>query len=238
MNKRGKMNKPYIQKFCKVGEYSVWIVDGNFIRKNIDEEFTNFGQFYRFNFIPQNELWIDKEHSRGEEKFYIDAMLTIIKAVKKGLPYAEAVKKATSKEKKERKKSKLFQEIKISNLDNAHLIDKLHIRLLKKYSGKKIQVWRVNGEIVRDFFFLDFTEGGHSKVYPFIPENEIWIDDDLSEREWKFVLLHEIHERNLMSKGMDYDHAHLDSSKIEYACRKNPKTTDNALRKEIKKLQR
>jgi hypothetical protein len=27
----------------------------------MDEEFTNFGQHYRYPYIPKNELWIDQE---------------------------------------------------------------------------------------------------------------------------------------------------------------------------------
>ncbi len=53
--------------------------------------------------------------------------------------------------------------------------------------------------------------------------------------EIKFVLLHELHERNLMSKGMKYDPAHKSSSKIEYACRKHLKDIDKELKKEIEK---
>ena len=26
------------------------------------------------------------------------------------------------------------------------------------------------------FFLLDYCEGGHDKVYPFIPKNEVWIE--------------------------------------------------------------
>jgi hypothetical protein len=87
-------------------------------------------------------------------------------------------------------------------------------------------------------FFIDFTEGGHDKVYGFIPEGEIWIEEDLNPKERDFVFLHELHERNLMSKGMDYDSAHKSSSKIEYKCRKNPKKLKSAINKEFRKLKK
>ncbi len=98
-----------------------------------------------------------------------------------------------------------------------------------------IKVWIVKGENVRDLFFLDFTEGGHGYVYSFIPKDEIWIDDDVEPDEIKFVLLHELHERNLMSKGMKYEPAHIRSSNIEYYCRKHKKQINEKLKKEIKK---
>ena len=36
-------------------------MDGSYVRGHIDEEFTNYGQHYRFAYIPINEFWIDKE---------------------------------------------------------------------------------------------------------------------------------------------------------------------------------
>jgi hypothetical protein len=49
----------YIEKVDERGNLQVWIVDGAYIRSHIDEEFTNFGQHYRYPYIPVNELWID-----------------------------------------------------------------------------------------------------------------------------------------------------------------------------------
>ena len=66
------MEKPYVRKLDQIEEIAVWIVDGVYIRKNIDEEFTNFGQHYRFRFIPMREFWIDQEHGPGEQQFFID----------------------------------------------------------------------------------------------------------------------------------------------------------------------
>ena len=42
----------YIEKIDQRGDLLVWIVDGSYIRGHIDEEFTNFGQHYRFTYIP------------------------------------------------------------------------------------------------------------------------------------------------------------------------------------------
>ena len=85
--------------------------------------------------------------------------------------------------------------------------------------------------------------------FPFIPKDEVWIDDDVESREIKFVLLHELHERNLMAKGWCYDTdtitnlktgkikkpAHQDSSAIEYYCRQHPEELDKKLKEEIEK---
>ena len=58
---------------------------------------------------------------------------------------------------------------------------------------------------------------------------------NLSDSEIKFVLLHELHERYLMSKGWNYERAHKDSSSIEYYCRNHSRKLDVCLREEVKK---
>ena len=57
----------------------------------------------------------------------------------------------------------------------------------------------------------------------------------MNPKELKYVLLHEAHERGLMKKGMSYDKAHEDSSKIELHCRENPNEVDGALKKEMER---
>lgn len=229
------MDKPYIRKFEEIAGFTVWIVDGRHIRDNIDVEFTNYGQHLRFKFIPEKEFWIDEEHGgEGEEKYFIEEMLVENRLMADGMKYEQAVEKAERVERKERNKHERV--IRGIRKINKEVMDsKIHKELLKKYS-KKINVWIVNGRIVRDLFYIDFTEGGHDKVYDFVPDNEIWIDDDLNLRERKFVLLHEIHERNLMSHGRDYASAHKSSSEIEHYCRKNPDELDKRLNEEIKKV--
>ncbi|MFH1608089.1 MAG: hypothetical protein ABIA78_03065 [archaeon] len=224
----------YLKKMGDRGKFKIWIVDGNYIRTNMDEEFTNYGQHCRFKFIPKNELWIDKEYGGDDEsEFYIDIMLNINRFISQGLNHKEAVRRVNIIERKERRKSEFFKRSIGKTNKKEEEIKAVKKELIKKYSSK-MKVWIVNGELVRDLFFLDFTEGGHDKVYHFIPKNEIWIDDDVSSNERKFVLLHEIHERNLMSRGKDYKSAHRSSSKIEFFARHNPKEFKKIIFKEIK----
>jgi len=236
--RKGVLRKIYLKKLLSVSGFKVWIVNGKYIRDNIDKEFTNYGQYYQFRFIPKDEFWIDKERNPGEEKYFIESMFVMNRLILKGVEIKDAAKVADRIEKRERSKSKLMkQEVKIKK-NKGNLLETVYKNLLKKYSFENLKVWIVNGELVRDLFFLDFTEGGHDKVYNFIPKNEIWIDDDLGLAERKFVFLHELYERNLMSKGMDYDNAHKSSSKIEYYCRKHPNKLDKCLRKEFKKAKK
>ncbi len=78
-----------------------------------------------------------------------------------------------------------------------------------KYSRyKNLRVAQVNGSIVRRYIDPQFIIGGHDIVYPYIPKNEIWIDDKLDPRDIPHVLVHESFERDLMRKGKSYDVAH------------------------------
>ena len=90
-------------------------------------------------------------------------------------------------------------------------------------------MWIVSGRMVRSFFDIDFTEGGHDYVYEFVPEKEVWIDDDILEPERPYVLVHELHERNRMATGWAYSKAHAESSRVEYRCRHHPDELHDAL---------
>jgi len=225
---------PYIEKIITVSDIDVWIVDGMYIRTNIDREFTNFGQYYRFKFIPKNEFWIDKEKIGGEEDFYIEHLLVENRLMEEGMPYEQAIDKANRAEKKLRKEVLLAKEEIRPDMTKAEYIEKAHKKLLTKYSNG-IKVWIVDGALVRTVFFMDFTEGGHDQVYKFVPKGEVWLDDDLSEKEIKLILLHELHERCLMSQGWDYDTAHRKASSIEYHCRHHPEDLEKKLDEEIEK---
>ena len=226
------MKKPYLKKVDQIGPRTVWVVDGQYVRKNIDEEFTNFGQHYRFRFIPLHEFWIDEEHGFGEEQFFIDHLLVEHRLMAGGMIYDKALEKADAVERRERRKTELIREI--SRLPKKAIVENIHKRPLKKYSGT-VRVWVVKGELVRSLYFIDFTEGGHDKVYHFVPKNEVWLDDDLGPGERKFVLLHELHERHLMSLGWPYFKAHRSASRIEYHCRAHPEDLEADLRLEAEK---
>jgi hypothetical protein len=181
------IKKAYIKKFVNVLGFKVWIVDGKYIRNCLDEEFTNYGQHYQFKFIPKKEFWIDKEKNPGEKEYFIESMFLMNRLIARGMSDEKAAKIADRIERGERGKSKLMKkELKIKK-HNGNLIKTVHKSQIKKYSNDKLKVWIVRGEVVRDLFFLDFTEGGHDKVYDFVPDNEVWIDDDLSLAEICFA---------------------------------------------------
>ncbi|MCX6007581.1 MAG: hypothetical protein NTZ34_10060 [Chloroflexi bacterium] len=218
---------PYVEKIDQLGNLTVWIVDGSYIRGHIDEEFTNFGQHYRYSYIPKNELWLDQEAKQNERQFFIDHLLVEYRLMAKGMSYNDALVKGDAVERKERR---LAGDIKRMTNNGQNLPDakSVHDHLWKKLENG-VSVWIVKGRLVRSVYNIDFTEGGHDHVYEFVPKNEVWIDDDIEESERGYVLLHELHERNRMAHGWPYLKAHAESSRLEYRCRHHPDELHDAL---------
>ncbi len=219
---------PYQERLGKRGAIIIWRVDGSYIRTNMDEEFSDYGHHYTFDFIPKGEFWID-QNTPEETDFFIRHMLTEYRLMQKGVSQDEALEQADAVEAEMRKKAGDVDRVRGENgLPDP---EKVHVRLLKKLETP-VSVWIVNGRLVRSVFDQDFTEGGHEHVYEYVPTNEVWIDDQITDPERPFVILHELHERNLMEKGMDYDAAHEDSSKLEKHMRHNPEELHEALSNE------
>ena len=218
---------PYVQQIANRGDLKVWIVDGIYIRGHIDEEFTNFGQHYRYSYIPKDEFWIDREAEQDETQFFIDHLLVEHRFMAKGMSYGEALVKADQAERRERRRAGDLRLLRRHGQELPKGIQ-VHERLWKKLENG-LTVWLVNGRLVRSAFDVDFTAGGHDHVYEFVPENEVWIDNDIEEEERPYVLLHELHERNRMAKGWPYSKAHAESSELEYRCRHHPDELHEAL---------
>jgi len=217
---------PYVEKAGTRGRITIWVVDGSWVRTHRDEEFTNYGQHYAFNFIPRNEFWIDREGVPDELRFFVDHLLVERRLMARGVSYDDALAAADSLERKERKAAgdvaRLTAGGKLPDPEAVHTA-------IWKHLPSGVTVWLVDGRLVRSVFDVDFTEGGHDHVYEFVPPNEVWIDNDVADAERPYILLHELHERNLMAKGWDYDRAHEDASRIELRCRRDPQALHPAL---------
>jgi hypothetical protein len=224
-----ELKPPYLKKVGQRGRITIWMVDGTYVRTHMDEEFTNYGQHYGFSCIPEQEFWLDKEADPDEQSFFVDHLLVEHRLMAGGTSYDDALEAADSAERAERKKAGDVEKLtKGGNLPDP---SKMHIHLWKTLESG-VAVWIVDGRAIRSVFDIDFTEGGHDHVYEFVPTNEVWIDNDLEETERSYVLLHELHERNLMAKGWSYSKAHEDSSRLEYHCRHHPDELHEALAKE------
>ena len=90
---------PYIEKADDRGKFHIWVVDGSYIRSRKDEEFTNFGQHYRYLYIPVDEFWIDREAGTGELNFFVEHLLVEYRLMAQGKPYAAALEAADARTK-------------------------------------------------------------------------------------------------------------------------------------------
>jgi hypothetical protein len=220
-------SKIYLRKVEEIAGLLVWIVDGGYVRGHLDKEFARFGQHFRLPYIPLNELWLDRSTKENELRYRIDHLLTERRLMAKGTPYAKASEAGRREERKERRRAGEAGRLP----DKARKLPAgrdVRLRLWKQMESG-VAVWIVNGRLVRSVFDLDYAAGGHDYVYEFVPENEIWIDDEVEEQDRGFVLLHELHERNRMALGWPYSRAHAESSRIEYRCRQHPSELDDKL---------
>jgi len=224
-NKNVDVSKLRLKKVQDIGPIQVWSVDGAKVRA-VDNEFTNFGTHYGFEIIPEFEFWLDVESDENEREFFIEHMLVEWKLCRHGKDYITATTKGNSKEKSERKKcgdlSKVFDKKGSPHYDNIH-------KKLLGTTTEGLNVYRVDGRLVRSAFYIDFTEGGHDYVYDYVPKDEVWLDDDLVVAELPFVAIHEIHERNLMKRGWKYDDAHGSASTLEWTLRHHPEKIKESL---------
>jgi HAD superfamily hydrolase (TIGR01662 family) len=95
-------------------------------------------------------------------------------------------------------------------------------------SGMKVKL--VDGVAVRNLLLAEFIGGGHSLVYDFIPSDEIWLDNEVAEEDRSFILAHEVYERELIRRGVEYSTAHDQANEIETKFRsmkRDPKVAAN-----------
>ncbi len=227
-------SKIYIKKIDTIGKFTVWLVDGEYVRKEIDENFVECDHHYHFKFIPQNEFWIDQATDPLELPYFIDNLLVEYRLMEKGVSYEEALRQGDLCEKRERAKSASFQYL-CEGTNKMSVVEKIHRELLTKYSHGEMKVWIVDGKLVRDFFLTEFIDGGHDLVYAFVPKNEIWIEEVLSPDGKKYILLHELHEHALMLQGKKYREAHKGATIVEDYHRDHPDELEERILVELKK---
>jgi hypothetical protein len=101
---------------------------------------------------------------------------------------------------------------------NSTSAENIYKVLYTERDGYKI--WIVDGSMIRREIFGEFLFGGNPERYTFNPEGEIWIDNSITSEELETTIIHEINERNLMSKfGMTYFDAHDSSLALEVVLR-------------------
>lgn len=203
---------PYTRQWGSLREFEVWLVDGKFVRDRIDPGFTNMDQHWHFAFIPPNEIWVDDATDGPEIRFLAKSGVREALMMRNGVSYDRAESVTTKTEKAERKAQEP--------------VKSLRLKLDHWGNNGNLSVVLVSGRAVRDDFDVNYTEGGHGRIYRWMPKNEIWIDDATSPADRPFNFLHELFEWNKM-KGHEFSHAaylkaHHGALAFELEARRHP----------------
>ncbi len=155
------------------------------------------------NMIPKGQLWIDIRFA--DEKAFLLNLYKAEKAYKAKHGPNYSVKN-------------LRQEL-IRNLTWDGIPPSQSVYTVRTQRKGKLLIRFVNGGIIRQWIDPWFLLGGHDKVYGYISDGEVWIDEKQDPREVKYTLIHEIRERWLMCRGYSYNEAHEMSTEYEKSLR-------------------
>src|SRR5712692_4157309 len=100
--KQERRRLPYVQCLERRGPVSVWLVNGAYVRKNIDEEFSNFSHHYSCSAIPQDEVWLDQEAVPDEQRFFLHHAVVERELMAQGKDYDTARQEANRQERQMR----------------------------------------------------------------------------------------------------------------------------------------
>ena len=216
--------------YDKYGKNHIFLVDEEEVRNQSLklEEFTNYAIHSDFpDVIPPNEIWLSNRVSEKEKFILIDEALHRIKCEARGMSPNQAYDVALRHDRDIRQK--LINSRQIDTPTSNPVSDSVYIKRFGTF--KNINIFIVDGSIVRDYYKTDFVEGGHDYVYRFVPWGEIWIDVEVSKEERMFIVIHEIVERELMrDKHMPYEKAHSKASKFEWRLRQKVKNEERTRR--------
>ena len=208
----------------KIDSLSIYIVDGETVRREIYPDFIFGGNEQRYPFVPHNEIWIDNSVSNREYmttlKHEINEMVLMRDA---GMTYIQAHDSSLMLEVKLRndfrneslKHEKSLPEVFVSDTDSIKQIlsipDKIKLKDIylqkREIIDNKFTVWLADGDKIRREIYPDFGFDGDWNDYNFIPENEIWIDGGISCEQYIYTLAGEKKFIELYTSGTVYDEA-------------------------------
>lgn len=210
-------------------DFTVYSVNAFAVRNAAepDEEFGNFATRDEFaDLIPEGEIWISEKLAAKEGIFFIANALTQLARQANGVSPERAYDDGLEVEQglRERINGIAYREGKPhKQVPDAVYLE--HYTTLPDPQGP-VEVWLVDGNVVRSYYKTDYTEGGHGYVYPWVPRPQIWIEDGVDHHEVPFIVSHEYLERRLMrDAGMEYDPAHEVCSALEFDLRKGEGAT-------------
>jgi hypothetical protein len=229
-NNRKSVDGVYRYYMGKVDNYNIWIVDGNQVRLNIFSSFLYGGNEQRYPFNPKGEIWIDNAisceeyyltlaHELNERHLMAKFGWKYITAHDSSLSLEQTIRHSNEKICREHEASlKKVSPTDYGNIKEIRGIpDSIQIQNIYRVpvgNREGIDIWIVDGYMVRKNIYPDFGFSGNDKSYHFIPPKEIWIDGQVSCDETEYSISTELKERELMETGKSYDDAYSDAIDI------------------------
>jgi hypothetical protein len=210
--------------------FKIWIVDGALIRRTIFNEFIYGGNEERYPFVPDGEIWIDNSisceeyettlaHEINERNLMAKYKMTYFDAHDSSLALEVQMRRIYKKLCEEHENT--LHEVSPIDFDSTQEIEDIpaKIKLRNIYRiplGERngIKIWVVDGYTIRRDIYPDFGFSGNDMAYHFIPEKEIWLDGEVTCEETEYSIALEMKERDLMSKGFEYDSAYVEAVKV------------------------
>ena len=217
---RPRLNKRFVARH---DGYDVYTVNAYAVRcvAQPDEEFANFATHKEFpTLIPKGQIWLSDKNLDKEGVFFIANAVTRLKE-ENGKDEEKAYTAGLTVERLLREK---INKIRFRNgKPHARVPPAIYVEPYITLPDPEfpVQVWVVDGNLVRSYYKTDYTEGGHGYVYRWVPKDQIWIEKDLDRGELPYIVSHEYIEMRLMrDDGIEYDQAHEICSKLEFKLRK------------------
>ena len=142
--------------YRRFGDYSVYVVDGEAVRdlrQESDEEFGEWSISIWFpRLIPENEIWLEDDLQETEYPFVLANAFTQLRRLDSGASKDAAYKAGNLAE----------QRLRQQRVPAGPLYVRQYVRF------GPITVWLVNGETVRDRYYVPFIEGGNHGRYHFL----------------------------------------------------------------------
>jgi hypothetical protein len=187
----------------------VWVIDGALVVSKLYPAFIMGGNDQRYRFNPVDEVWLDNRS--GIEEFRYTLAHELIERMlmrQRGWSYSRAHGEGIKLEKEMRDRDELLALKHERKVRASGFV--LPGGIYRQFLGnrKGLQVWIVDGPIVRRELHGDFSMGGNGLSDSFIPENEIWLDSAMNLEQVHYTLLQELEERKHMSKGKGYGEAY------------------------------
>jgi hypothetical protein len=229
-SRSSKVGGVYRYFIGKQDNYDIWIVDGNQVRLKIFSSFLYGGNEQRYPFNPKGEIWIDNAisceeyyltlaHELNERHLMAKFGWTYIAAHDSSLSLEQTIRH--SNEEVCRTHEASIKKVAVTDYSNIKEIpgitDSIQLQNIYRVPvGQRegVNIWIVDGYMVRKNIYPDFGFSGNDLSYHFIPSKEIWIDGQVSCEETEYSITNEINERRFLEKGESYDDAYSDAIDI------------------------